>query len=32
MQLHMSGAVPVTDAEASDGNDYHVYGQIGFSF
>ena len=32
MQLHMSGAVPLSNAEASDSNDYHVYGQIGFSF
>lgn len=32
MQLHMSGAVPLSATEASDGNDYHVYGQIGFSF
>ena len=32
MQLHMSGAVPLSDTNASDGNKYHVYGQIGFSF
>lgn len=32
MQLHLSGAVPLSNAEASDQNDYHIYGQIGFSF
>ncbi|WP_293371313.1 POTRA domain-containing protein [Nevskia sp.] len=32
MQFHVSGAVPLSNAQASDGNDYHVYGQLGFSF
>ncbi len=32
MQLHLSGAVPLSNAQSSDGDDFHIYGQIGFTF
>jgi len=32
MQFHLQGAAPFSGFNASDGNDYHIYGQIGFTF